>query len=366
MRIGIDARCLEGTRKGVARYLINLLRELAVIAPDNEYILYFRKYVANDDFLNQRCFTKKVIGTPFLSVKLFLERAALFFSPAYTIPYICPSKAVVTIHDISYRVHPEWFSFKSLEISNKTKRTVQRAAAIITDSQYSKREIEKYYQVEERKVWPIRLAVEDRFCPLSDSAKIKEVKNRYGIREKFILYVGSIFNRRNIPNLLDAFQNLASQLRNHQMLLVGANHTYPYIDVDKLIKKINIKVGENRVIRVDYVSEKDLLWLYRGADLFVFPSVYEGFGLPVLEAMSCGTPVITSNLSSLPEVVGDAAVQVNPLSVAELTEAMYRVIDNENLKRNLCANGLMRAKRFSWRETAYETLAIFKKVVGEE
>lgn len=377
MRIGVDARSLEARdRTGVARYLGNILRELAEIAPQNEYTLYFQNSKADDDFLSQGCFRKKLVEMSFVPRKkvlweqIFLPRELkrnpvdILFCPSYSMPLRGGQKTVVTIHDITYEVEPAWFHPKErLKMRTLTKLAARRADKIISVSEATKCDVVRFYGVEPDKVKVIYEANDPSFKLVKDEAKLGEIKSKYDLSDKFVLYVGSIFARRNIPRLLEALKAVAEKVPTVKLMIIGEDRAYPSQNIGERIKRLGLG---NRVVWLDYVPEDDLILLYNVADLFAYPSSYEGFGLPILEAMACGTPVITANLSSLPEVAGDSALYVDPTSVSEMASAMVKVLTGEQIAESLSQRGLQRANSFSWREAAQETLQLFEDLLRGE
>jgi glycosyltransferase involved in cell wall biosynthesis len=372
LRIAIDARSLEeSSRTGVARYLSSILREMALLEPQNHYLLLFQNRVVEDAVLSQACFEKQLVKVPlpprkkvpweqvWLPRHLRSLKADLLFSPSYSTPVLSPVKTVVTIHDITYEVNPKWFHPKErLKMRILTRIAASRANHIIAVSEATKKDLVNHYGVNPEKISVIHEASGDEFVSLSVDEK--RIREKYQLKGEFFLFVGSFFSRRNLPVLVEAFQNVAKGNSNAELLLIGQDRSYPPLGLDKLLAKKSL--GE-RVKWVEYVPEADLVSLYNLAAAFVYPSSYEGFGLPVLEAMSCGTPVITGAASSLPEVVGDAGILVDPTDSKELALAMLQVLENISLRQELIKRGLERAKLFSWRRAAQETLEVFRKVI---
>jgi glycosyltransferase involved in cell wall biosynthesis len=372
MRIGIDARCLEGKRTGEGRYLVNLLKQWSNDSPENEYLLYFRLECAKDDFLEQECFSLKRLIVKIKPRELIWQHVCLprqvradnidvLLCPSYTTPLYCKKKTVVTIHDISYEVNPDWYPLRSqIRLRPFSYIAAKTSNLILTVSEFSKTEIITHYHVPEKKVKVTYEAADPRFKEIKDQhGKIQRVKRKYNIQSDFIFYLGAIVNRRNIDKLLDAFKKLCGKISGYQLVIVGVNCSYPYIDINSLIKKNGLS---NAVLYFEYMKEEDILLLYNAATLFIWLSIYEGFGLPLLEAMACGTPVITTNCASIPEVVGDAALLVNPLNSDEIMTGMERILSDLNLREYLSQKGLHRVKLFSWEKCAKETLQALKEV----
>jgi len=380
MIIGVDCHNLEGTRTGVGRYLFNLLSQWSKLdlAPFGvDFILYFKQSIP-EDIPDNSHFTKELLKAPLdiqsnaffthflLSKAMGHDKLDLLFCPNYIAPIFCPGKIALTLHDIIYEAHPKEYNWPSwvdkILLRWVSHQAAKKAKVIFTPSQFSKKEVIKYYHVDSRKVHTTHLAADEEFKKLSFNklveTKFQQAKQSYGIKDRFILYVGSIFNRRHLPELIRAFEKVSKELPNHQLLLIGKNFTNPFIDINKLVTKTNEELGRNAVLQFD--SQKrpaDLVLLYNMAELFVYLSTYEGFGLPPLESMACGTPVITTNVSSIPEVVGDSAILINdPTNIDEISKALFKGLTDENLRKELIAEGFKRVKKFSWERCAKETL----------
>jgi glycosyltransferase involved in cell wall biosynthesis len=273
---------------------------------------------------------------------------------AYLLNFIKLKKTIITCHDLS-----RWVYYKKSLFWRFNIRGLKKADRIITVSNFSKNEIAKHLGYPEDKISVINDAVDhNHYYQKRD----KEILKKYNIpeNEKVILYVGSEQPRLNVPFLIKGFAELKKLLPGAKLLKIG-NPQWPKAreKLEKLIRELNLK---EEVIFLGHVPPEELPKFYNAADLFVYPSLYAGFGLPPLEAMACGTPVITSNTSSFPEVVGDAGIMVNPFDVTELTKAMFEILTKENLRENLIKKGLERAKMFSWEKSAKETLEVYKKL----
>jgi len=351
LRIGIDAHSLEKQRTGVGRYLFNLLQEWNKLNLDLEFILYFKNNIPNDIPINSRTTSRELkTKSNALFMHCFLPRAAkkdkvdILFCPSYIAPILYRGKIALTLHDIVYEAKPDLYNwpsiFDKILLKKFSRISAKKANIIFTCSEFSKKEILKHYKISSKKVFNIPLAADKSFKKINDENKLKEIKKKYHIKDKFIFYVGSIFNRRFIPEIIQAFQ----KNQGYQFLIAGKNYT-------------NYKINQENVIHVDHIESNDLVLLYNAADLFVWLSSYEGFGLPPLEAMACGTPVITTKMASLPEVVGNAAIIVNnPKNINEISNAIYRGLTDNNLRNKLSKKGIEQANKFSWKKTAEKTL----------
>jgi len=369
MKIGIDAHDLEGQRTGVGRYLINLLEQWDKfdLPSDLKFILYFKKEIPDLDLSNS--FEKKLLdsNSNAFFVHYLLPRAArkdkvdILFCPGYIAPIFYRGKIALTLHDIIYQARPElynWPSFWDKILLKKISRiSAQKAEIIFTPSEFSKKEVLRHYQVDADKVFVTLEAADNSFKQITDQNKLAEIKKKYQIKDRFIFYIGSIFNRRHLPEIIKAFERIGKQLPNYQFLISGANHTSPFIDIDGLIREVNQNLGYQAILHQDYLKGQDLIALYNAADLLVWLSDYEGFGLPILEAMACNTPVVTSPFGSILEVAGDAAVYVqDSKNIQEIFQAIKQGLTNENLRQKLIKQGLAQSKKFSWSRCAQQTL----------
>ena len=300
----------------------------------------------------------------------WLPDCDLFHATEHLLPRLKGARTVLTVHDLIYRLFPEyhlplnkWFLNLFMPLF------VRRADAIIAVSQCTKDDLIRHYAVPLEKITVIYEGVDARFQPITDPDTLARVRNRYGLPERFILYVGTIEPRKNLTTLLEAYAALTSRVSNLQYpisnihLVIAGRKGWLYEGFFRRLRELGL---EREVVFPGFVPDEDLPALYSAAELFVFPSLYEGFGLPPLEAMACGTPVITSNSSSLPEVVGEVGIMVEPRDVRALAEAMELVLTDEGKRREMREKGLRQAARFSWKRTAQETLEVYRSVVGAE
>ncbi|MCS7287390.1 MAG: glycosyltransferase family 1 protein [Anaerolineae bacterium] len=283
----------------------------------------------------------------------------LFHATEHLLPRFSRIKTVFTLHDLIFLFHPEthkpmnrWF------LTLMMPRFLRAADAVITVSECTKKDAMRFYNIPEEKITVIYEGVSPRFHPVS-SEIVGAVRLKYGLPERFILYVGTIEPRKNLIALLEALHYLLTTY--HLQLVIVGKKGWLYEGFFRRLRELGL---EERVHFTGYVPDEDLPALYSAADLFVFPSLYEGFGLPVLEAMACGVPVICSNTSSLPEVAGDAALLVDPTDVQALAKAIERALTDETLRAMLRAKGLERARMFTWEKTAQKTLEVYRRVLG--
>ncbi len=368
MKIGIDAsRAAYKQKTGTEYYSYNLIKNLAKIDKENEYILYSRILLPKGLYNLPENFKSQVIYLPRfwtqirLSFKMFTHPPDLLFIPSHTIPVIHPKKVVVTCHDVGFRNYPSSYSkFQLWHLEFTTKLAVRWAEKIIAVSKSTKRDLINIYGAQPEQVEVIYEGfTSELYHPIENKNKIKQVLGKYNIPEKYILFIGRLEERKNIPRLVEAFNLLKKEKKiEHKLVLVGKKG-YKFEQIFDTINKL--KIGDE-VILPGYIPEEDLPYIFSGPELFTFPSLYEGFGIPILEAMACGIPVLSSNISSMPEVAGEAAILVNPLNPKEISKAIYQIITDRNLRNSLIEKGLAQCKKFSWQKCAQETLEVLQEV----
>ncbi len=369
MRIAIDAHSVGTGLGGNESYATNLIEALAEIDAANRYTLYVTKREAVERFSNRwPNFTVRATlpHTPFIRIPLTLS-AELRRNPVdvlhvqFTAPPFPPCPVVVSIHDLSFEHLPQTFKWRSRKQLRITVRSSARAASqVVALSEYAREDIINTYGIEREKVNVIPLAAPAHFRPVEDEGELQRVRQTYGIEGDYILSVGAIQPRKNLKRLIAAYSSLrrAKPEGNLPKLVLVGKCAWLYDETLRTIKELEVS---NSVVLTGYVPESDLPALYSGALCFVYPSYFEGFGLPPLEAMQCGTPVIVGEKTSLPEVVGDAGLLVDPFDVSDIAGAIENVIFDSDLRSQLRVKGLQRAKLFEWRETARKTLAVYQK-----
>jgi glycosyltransferase involved in cell wall biosynthesis len=286
----------------------------------------------------------------------------VYFFPNFTSWPTLFSQSVSVVYDLSFEFFPQFAEPANRAfLSSQVRKTVSRSAAVVTISQNSQREIHEFYGVPLERVPIIHPGVDQSQFFRWPAPAVEEVKRRYGIRGKYILFVGNLEPRKNLKNLLLAYESLDPETRQeYSLLLVGARG---WLDEEIVATIERLRTAGNLVQQPDgYVSDADRPALYSGASLFVYPSLYEGFGIPPVEAMACGVPTITSDNSSLPEAVGDAALTIDANSVEELTSAMRTVLGDPDLQEEMVRKGFAQADRFSWQRGAQQLLDIFLEV----
>jgi glycosyltransferase involved in cell wall biosynthesis len=377
MRIGIDYTAAAHQGAGIGRYTRALVRALTRLDRANEYRLFVAgggglhaqaEWPANVQLrtipLSQRNFTRiwHRLRIP-LPVEVFTGPLDLFYSPDFVLPPLLSGRTLLTVHDLSFVRYPQTADPRLYRYLNVTvPRSMRRADHILADSRNTARDLTDLWDVPPGKVSVLYPGVEPRFHPLTDMAELSRVRNQYGLPPHFILSVSTLQPRKNYERLIRAFSKLQATAEGHPVrLVVAGGKGWLYDSIFDSVRDLGL---EERVLFPGFVHDGDLPALYTLADLFAFPSLYEGFGLPALEAMSCGTPVVCSDASSLPEVVGDAGLLVDPVDEEGWVEAMGRALGDEQLRRGLVARGLARARRFTWEEAARELHRLCTSLVG--
>jgi len=270
---------------------------------------------------------------------------------------------VVTVHDVSFRRFPHFFSWRDrILFATLFHWSLRRASAVITVSDAARRDILHFYPFLTNKVFITYEAADESFTPQCDGEVLEAVCRRYNINRPFVLAVSNLQPRKNLTRLIEAYRLLGQVVEQPPTLVLVGKAGYRS---SAFITQVKDLLANGRLVMTGYVPASHVSALYSTASLFVYPSLYEGFGLPVLEAMACGTPVITSNVSSLPEVAGDAAILVNPTDVGAIARAIQAVLSNETLARDLSQRGLKRAQMFSWEQTAQQTWEIYRHVTHD-
>jgi len=369
VKIAIDARKLRDY--GIGTYVRNLLRYLSRLDKTTEYVLFCR---AED------CTTIEEFGENFravpelarqysikeqLRIPLDLRREGidLFHAPHYVLPALIPCKAVVTIHDCIHLRFPQYLPNRLGYAYARASMWIatHRSNRVLTVSEASKRDILKYFHVPERKIDVIYNGIDERFGEIPSPDEVLRVRERYQLNNPFVLYAGNIKPHKNLERLIEAFHLLRRNGHDTVKLLIIGDEISKYATLRRAVHRYKL---HKHVRFFGFVPDKTLAVLYRLAGVFVFPSLYEGFGLPPLEAMASGTPVITSNVSSLPEVVGDAALLIDPYEPAAIAQAMARVLTEPSLREDLRRRGLLRVKEFSWDRSVRRVHEIYQEVLA--
>jgi glycosyltransferase involved in cell wall biosynthesis len=372
LRIAIDAHSVGTGLGGNESYATNLIEALAEIDKENRYSLYVTRREAVERFSNRwPNFDVRATlpHTPLIRIPLILS-AELRRSPVdvlhvqFTAPPFSPCPVVVSIHDLSFEHLPQTFKWRSRrQLRITVRRSAREASQVIALSEHARKDIISTYCIAPEKVTAIPLAAAAHFRPIRNDEELQRVRQTYGIEGEYILSVGAIQPRKNLSRLVAAYSRLrrATPEGNLPKLVLAGKCAWLYEETLRTIKELQVS---DSVILTGYVPESDLPVLYSGALCFVYPSYFEGFGLPPLEAMKCGVPVIVGNRTSLPEVVGDSAILVDPFDAEAIAGAMDKLISDSNLRAELAARGLARAKLFDWRETARQTLTVYQRAAG--
>lgn len=368
MRIGVNAICLEGKRTGVGRYLESLLREWSYSCNNDEFHLYYLNEEPHDEFLQvpnikkKRICMKELRQNDIFEWELRNHPVDVFFSPLYDLPSCVGSPAVITVHDMIHEAYPESFNEIQLEyLKTRTEFGIKKANTVITDSLFSCNEIISYFPFAADKVEIIPLAPSPFFRIIDNNADF--IKNRFGMSNSYILYVGAVTPKRHIKPVFDSFSKISQNFPEWSVIAIGRNVVHPPEDLYAMTDQYNRTIGRKALIYEEFVNDEELLMLYNHAEIFIYLSSYEGFGMPPLEAMACGTAVVTSSMSSLLEVVGDAAVTLDSFEIATVAQSLSCMMKDECLRNEYREKGLNHVKRFSWKITAEQTIEAIKKSI---
>lgn len=368
MRFSVDAHAIGQHLTGNETYVRNLLNCFAVLDREADFVTYLSR---RDSFSEvPRRFLKRLVAVnPFVRLGVDLPKRLRQDRPnllhvQYTSPVFCATPIVVSVHDVSFLEHPDYFTpFRALQLRCTVYRTVKSAARVITPSEFSKRRILSAYHLDEEKVVVLPNGVSSEFRPISRETSQRWVESSFRLPTPFILTVGDLQPRKNHVGLIRAFEKLVRahpQMRHH--LVIVGKETWRASAVRAAAKRSSVS---NRIHFTGFVSDEGLRRLYGACDLFVYPSLYEGFGLPILEAMACGRAVACSNTSAMPEVADSAALLFDPNSDDEMVLAMRDLLLNPELRQRMERLALQRAAMFSWESTAAKTLDLYYEVAGE-
>jgi glycosyltransferase involved in cell wall biosynthesis len=374
MRVCLDVSPAVHRRAGLGRYAQELSAALLEVDAENEYLIFFNRPRAarvEAPLHSLRRLTVAWSNKPWRMSALLAHFAGLsqdrlfpgvdlFHATDHLLPRFSRVRSVFTLHDLAFRLYPETHTALNRWFLNvMMPRFLQAADAVIAVSEHTKRDALRAYNLDEAKVRVIYEGVNPRFRPAPPEA-VAVIRRKYGLPERFILSVGTIEPRKNLETALAAYRTLKEGGAAHRLVIAGKKG-WLYRGFFRRLREEGL---EGEVVFLGFVPDDDLPPLYGGADLFLFPSLYEGFGLPPLEAMACGAPVICSDSSSLPEVVGDAALLVPPLDVRAWAEALRRLLGDADLRADLQARGLARAREFSWARAARATVEVYQQVMA--
>jgi glycosyltransferase involved in cell wall biosynthesis len=367
VRIGIDARKLHDF--GIGTYIRNLLRQLARLDRDTEFVLLCRPEDAvslaslGNNFrpVVETAANYSIAEQVRIPLALQREGVTLFHAPHYVLPPLVRCRSVVTIHDCIHLMFPQYLPNRvALGYARTSIRlAARRATRVLTVSESSKRDILRFVDTEPDKIDVIYNAYDERFGVEPREEDVVRVRERYQLHDEFVLYAGNVKPHKNLERLIEAFDRVRKRGLDHLKLVIIGDEISKYTSLRRAVHKHQL----HKYVRfLGYLPEETLAVMYRLAGVFVFPSLYEGFGLPPLEAMASGTPVVTSNVSSLPEVAGDAAVLVDPYDADSIAGGIEHVLTDETVRRALRRKGVARAKQFSWEESVRRVREIYEQV----
>lgn len=371
--IGIDAsRAARAQRTGTETYALELIKELAQLTSANRRLrLYTPHPPQHTDWPDSTHIETRVIPWPRLwthlrlSVELHQHPPEVLFVPAHVLPLYCPVPAVVTVHDLGYRHYPAAHRrFDRWYLDWSTRRHTRVANHIIADSLATQQDLLNFYGADPQNITAVYLGRDESLAPVTNAGIINQAKTTYGITGDYLLYLGTLHPRKNLVRLVEAFHQAAHPAANPNLkLVIAGKKGWMYDTIFERVQQLGVA---GRVIFPGYVQDAGKPALLSGALAYVFPSLYEGFGLPVLEAMACGTPVLTSNISSLPEVAGQAALLVDPHDTAAIAHGLAQLIANPGLRQQLIERGYHQIQKFSWQTAAGQVMEILEKVNSDE
>lgn len=370
MYIGIDSQHILGEKDGVGYYTYHLIKNLMKLNTEDEYLLLVPGKFPFKDLLN-KSLKESQIKFPrwnklfrffwsqgLLPLESEIKKIDLLHTLADISPFAFQGKNVLTVQDISYLILPHTvprpqhlYSLKFLPYA------ARKADRIITPSRFTKQTLLERLNLPEEKIRVIYHGVDPIFQPLDKNFSLKKIKEKYGIKNRFLFCLSSLVRRKNLVRLIKAHHYLKEKGKIDQILIISGRKGWGFFkDIFEVVDELK---AEKEVIFTGYLPEEDRILFYNAADLFIYPSLHEGFGLPVLEAMACATPVITSNTSALPEISEDAALLMNPYKVEEIAFCIQHLLEDRELYKELQQKGLKRVKSFSWENTARQTLQVY-------
>jgi glycosyltransferase involved in cell wall biosynthesis len=400
MKIGIDCRTILnpgfGENAGIGHYTYYLVSKLLGIDKENQYVLFFDSLLSKDvaekmiggrknveirffPFHQYKRYLPFVFSHILISIALEKEKLDIFHSPIASMPLSYKGKSVVTVHDLAIYKHPEWFPSHLLvgqKFSTKTlvPKSLKKAKKIIAVSKSTKRDIQRIFKIRGEKIKVIYEGVEfrdlpekeDEVCGVEDKICFDGLKSKYGLKDNYIFFLGTIEPRKNVEGIIKAYSSLINEdkeLREKYQLVLAGAKGWKHKDVFKAIENCSSQFeGEKTIKYLGYIPAEDKHALLKNSSCFVFPSFYEGFGLPVLEALSLGAPTVASKLSSIPEIAKEAAVLIDPNNTEKLKEGIRKILTNKKFRDALRRAGIERARDFSWEKCAEETLEVYKSV----
>lgn len=373
MKVGIDGRAAKWYRgTGIGTYTYQLINSINNIDELNKYLLFMPDSCNFDIELKRNFAVKNIVQNSSnnfwdeVNIPNILseDEIELYHVPqnGVGLPFEKKSLFTITLHDVIPYKMPETVGERYLKIFNEAMpNIVSKCDGIITVSEFSKKDISKAFNYPEHKIFVTHLASEDIYRPLDKDTCGKYINKNYGINDDFILYIGGFSPRKNILGLIEAFSKLVENRNKNLKLIIGGNKGISYEKYKTRAEELGIS---NQVIFPGFIPLEDLPMFYSACEFFVYPSFYEGFGLPPLEAMACGTPVIASNITSMPEILGDSALLINPYNIDELYQAMKSLLEDEGLRLSLILRGIVKNAQFNWNQTAKDTLIAYNKIIN--
>jgi len=380
MHICYDARTIVDLQTGLGNYTYHILKYLLRIDKKNKYTVLINETLRNDHpviELEQNNLHKKFVRIPEVSfqqqylipLKLLQERPNVYHYPNFDLPVLQPFNSVFTVHDLTYIKHKHLY-YKGRWLKNYYTEAIMRggvkkAKKIIVCSKSTKRDLIEIFNVPANKVKVIYHALDEDFLNGVNNyernlSNLSVPKKLNGVQ--YFLFVGQMRPHKNLVRIIKSFSKFKEKIPNGYKLIIGGNSYLNYNDPQKTVAEFGLNKD---VCFLGYVEEKEIISLYRNAACFVFPSLYEGFGIPILESMAVATPVITSNISSMPEIAGTAAITVNPYSIDDIAAAMVEVVEDKQLRQSLIEKGLKRVTEFSWERAAEQTLKVYEKLSSD-
>lgn len=372
VKIGIDGSLLHRKVTGSERYIHNIFTNLGPLSPEDEYTIYTKEDVYNSGDLaensRQRVFPLKsdMIVSDFLQQgkpEIDLYHMTWFGDNYIDLLPLCLSPAsVLTVLDIMLFRYKSYFHVEAEhgEYQRLCRLAIAMTDSIIAISNHTKSDILANFDVEPSKVKVVHLGIDDCFSTLKDRGPVEEVKARYGLKKPYILYVATDYPHKNHNRLIMAFHHLLKERKISAHLVLAGARYYLHNNPESQDIVDSLK-GKNHLVWLEHIKDEELNALYNGADLFIYPSLDEGFGLPVLEAMACGTPVAASNATSIPEVVGDAALLFDPTDISDIANSIETLWNNQQLRRELIKRGYKRCAELTWKRSAEKTLEVYRE-----
>lgn len=368
MRIAIDARLSFSFQGGITQYTLNLIRALTAIDHNNTYAVFQRR--ADQRIIASQNTLRRVnLWTPahhpleqyLLSLELLAQRGIdLIHWTDFIPPFYNRRPSVITVHDLAFLLYPHFLTRDSAKYYGLIDQAVRRADHIIAVSEATKRDLVRLTGTPPKKITVIYEAAEPIYFPIHDQDALDGIRSKHRLPAQYILFVGTVEPRKNLKTLVHAFDLLRTNYKSEAHLVITGKPGWLCEDVYQLVEELNL---QNQVQFLGRVPTADLPLLYNAAHMLVLPSFYEGFGLPPLEAMACGIPVIVSNTSAMPEIVGDAALRIEPEDAEGFAVAMNRLLTEVDLRADMIAKGRKRVKCFSWDRAAQETIEVYQKLV---